>query len=176
MIEKVSAKWLDDVIMLHELGGIGSDHDHAAFCELRTRRAVEREQAAPEAVGRVIRLRKRPRWLRDLLASWELRACDLVAQGRAFDAEDLRAGAEEVRQAHDKRRQPAPTAPRLAKWERQMQRMNAALFAPGLSWKTDENANKWECQLRIGEDIKTFWADTAKAAVKASFKSWKESR
>ena len=48
MIKKVSDKWLDDVIMLYELGGIGSDLDHAAFCELRTRRAVEREQAAPE--------------------------------------------------------------------------------------------------------------------------------
>ena len=57
MIKKVSDKWLDDVIMLYELGGIGSDLDHAAFCELRTRRAVEREQAAPvEPSGRWVQV------------------------------------------------------------------------------------------------------------------------
>ena len=192
-MERVSDEWLARRIVAFDEMRCGDSELHVspryaqamldALLELQSRRAAEREQAAPDAgpkpsfVGvdlasgtdrteiRVIRLRKRPRWLRELLSDWERRACDLVAQGRSFDAEDLRAGAEEVRKAHDGRsRKPA-------KWERRMKEAQIILWPPCIAGQNQ--TDKWIAHIwAMGE-----WsADTAKAAVKAAWRAWKEAR
>ncbi len=64
------------------------------------------------------------------------------------------------------REQAAPTEPRLAKWERQLREMGGTVEYnrdTGLYEATGEGV-KWDC------------ADTAKAAIAAAWRAWKEAR
>ena len=60
----------------------------------------------------------------------------------------------------------APTEPRLAKWERQLREMGGTV-------EYNRDTGQYEA---AGEGVKWYCADTAKAAVKAAWKAWREAR
>jgi hypothetical protein len=83
-----------------------------ALIELQERRAASRAAACG-----VVRLRKRPRWLRDLLDGWERSAFMLQANGEASTAETMRAMAGALRLVHNSRER------RPRKWARRVKRL-----------------------------------------------------
>ena len=64
------------------------------------------------------------------------------------------------------REQAAPTEPRLAKWERQLREMGGTV-------EYNRDTGQYEA---TGEGVKWYCADTAKAAVKAAHRAWREAR
>jgi hypothetical protein len=185
MIEKVSDKWLEDVIMLHELGGIGSDLDHAAFCELRERRAAERtwplcnvrchdvgdfyKDEEPQAED-VQAVPEKPTW--EEAVKQAAPQGDLHGETYGEAIYRFTEGVDEMRRKVAEALGVCDDKP--AKWERQMQRMGEGA---SLTWVDAED--KWQVWIEsddeAGRAIQA-WGDTPKAAVKAAYKSWKESR
>lgn len=150
---------------------------HSMMRELRDRRAAERETAKPSwadvdlaaepdrTVVSIVKLHRRPKWLRDLLDTWERRSVDYIAQGRYFDAVDLRARAIEVRLAHNERRRA-----KLPKWARRLQRMEARLRWDGDAWVVYVPSER-------GDEVDAvFEAATPQSAVKLARKAWKEAQ
>jgi hypothetical protein len=178
-MDRVSNKWLEDVIRLHEFGGIGSELDHAAFCELRDRRAAEQNVTTADLnLGPVTRLRVSDE---ELCRVGEVFALDSVTNSIIYGVpmRHLSLIVDEVieRRAAE-REQAAPEPRKLAKWERRLDRMGHIHLAHNPDPPESEGAETWFCLVTLpGDDFgKSYAGETAKAAIAAAWKAWKEAR
>ena len=117
--------------------------------ELQSRRAAEREQAAPQG---------------DLHGETYGEACCRFTK----EVDEMR---RKVAEALGVCEEAAPTEPRLAKWERRLDRMSGGLhfnYSGGEGWYAS-----WMID---GGVVKYAYGDTPKAAVKAAWKAWREAQ
>ena len=138
---------------------MGPDEIESVLRELQERRAAEREQAE-EPSG----------WAGRLLEAWQKERERIKTHSENLDGCDDRAVrliddfCDDLRSAE--REQAAPPKPRLAKWERQLREMGGTV-------EYNRDTGQYEA---TGEGVKWYCADTAKAAVKAAWKAWREAR
>jgi hypothetical protein len=147
-MERVSDERLDELVAVVDarmyVVTLVADETQAIMHELLDRRAAEREQAAPE-----------PRKLDEV-------TCTITVNPGAYEAAMAVAGSKIAEFIRAK--QPKPRKP--AKWERRLEMMRGTLE------KEEIGERRWQCSLCF--EGHTFYGPTAKAAVEAAWKAWKE--
>ena len=149
-MDRVSDKWLAEALIDFESDILLRDSlYHQMAVELQSRRAAERERAAPQG---------------DLHGETYGEACCRFTK----EVDEMR---HKVAEALGVCEEAAPTEPRLAKWERRLDRMSGGLhfnYSGGEGWYAS-----WMID---GGVVKYAYGDTPKAAVKAARRAWREAR
>jgi hypothetical protein len=192
-MDRVSDEWLDEQISLYdhlgdEISDLGKERC-AALVELRDRRAADdpedaeyasyeaskaqAEQLAAMTAGQLERLGSGVMFeLMRRAAEREQAAleprkldevtCAITVNPGAYEAAMAVAGSKIAEFIRAK--QPKPRKP--AKWERRLEMMRGTLE------KEEIGERRWQCSLCF--EGHTFYGPTAKAAVEAAWKAWKE--